>query len=85
MVDVEKHNINADDSTDCDVTTISDDATDLLIPTAIDAGTLMGCADDDAGTFIAFINAGDSTDCADITISNNAADLFIYTAIYDEG
>ena len=74
VVDVDKHNINAGNSTDCVDITISDDAADGLIATSIDAGDSTDCADDHAGGLIAGINAVNLTDCASLLISDDAAD-----------
>ena len=48
MIDVEKHNINSGNSTDCADITIPDDAADGLIATAIDSGYSTDCYDNAA-------------------------------------
>ena len=76
-IGVEKHNINAGNSTDCAYITISDHAEDGFISTDIYAVDLTGFSGDAAdgliGTAIKYVN---STDC-----SGDAADGFIDTAI----
>ena len=73
--------INAGNSTDCADIFISNDATDGLIATTIDARNLMDCAEDAAGGFIDAINTVYSMDCSDIMVSDYAADRLIYIAI----
>ena len=68
VIDDEEQNLNADKSTDCADKSISDDAADELITTAINAGNSTYFAEDAAGGLIAAIDAGNSTDCADISI-----------------
>ena len=82
-IDGEEHNFNAGNSTDCYDKLISDNATDELIVTAINAGDSTDFAEDAAGGSIVAINAGNSTDCADISISNYAANGLIATSIDD--
>ena len=82
MIDVEKHNINTGNLTDCADIMISDNVTGGLIATAIDADDSMDCADNAAGGLTTSIDYGGLTDCADIMISNDAADGFIATDIY---
>ena len=81
-VGVEKHNINAGNSTDFAYITISDHAEDGLISTAINAVDSTNCAGDVAdGLIDTAIKYVDSTDCADITIPDDAVDGLIATDI----
>ena len=81
-IDVEKHNRNAGNSTDCVDITISENAADGLIADAINYGVSMDCSDDYSdGEISTAIDADDSTDCADITISDEATYGLIATAI----
>ena len=71
---VEEHNINARNCTDCADITISDNAADILIATAINSGTQTDFDDDSECALITVINAGNFTDCDDITISDDVED-----------
>ena len=77
VIDGEKHNINAGNLKDCSNITISDDAADGFIATAIDAENLADCAGNAAGVLIDSINYGELAGLSDIFISFNAADKFI--------
>ena len=68
MINVEKHNKNSINLTDCADINISNYMADGLIATAIDAGYSTYFSDNAAGVFIAATNAGYLTDCADINI-----------------
>ena len=81
VIDDEKNNLDVGNSTYFSGTTISADATDGLIATAIDAGNSTDSADNAAGGLTAAINAGDQTGCADLLISDDVADGLITTAI----
>ena len=59
VIDGDKHNINAGNSTDCADITISDDVADGLIATGIDIINYAGCTDNAAGGLIAAIDDGD--------------------------
>ena len=80
VIDSEKNNLNSGNLTDCANMTISDNAADELIATAINSGNSADFLDDSAGGLIAAINAENLTDCADISISDDAADELITTA-----
>ena len=68
----------------CDYITISYNAADGLIFTAVDDGYFMDCCDDYVDVLIdTAINYGDLTDSADITISEYDADGLIATDIDD--
>ena len=80
VIGVEKHNINAGNSTDCAYITILDHAEDGLISTAIYAVDSTDCSGDAAdGLIDTAIKYFDSTDCADINISDDAVDGLIAT------
>ena len=81
VIDGEKRNLNAGNSTYCADKLISDHVVDELITTDINSGYLTDFSDDAAGGLIAAINYGKSTDFSDISISNDAADGLITTAI----
>ena len=66
MIDAEKHNINAGNSTYCVDITISDNVADGFFSTAIHAGDFTYCADDVSDGMIAKFDAVNFTDCADI-------------------
>ena len=61
--------------------TISDDASDGLIATDINAGNSTDCYEGAAGGLIADINTGVLINCADIFISDDAEDGLINTTI----
>ena len=58
MIGVEKHNINAGNSTDYADITVLDNVANILIATDINAGYLKDCDDDVAGELINYIDAG---------------------------
>ena len=81
-IGVEKHNINAGNSTDFAYITISYHAEDGLVSTAINAVNLTDCSGDAAdGLIDTAIKYFDSTDYDDVTISDDAVDGFIATDI----
>ena len=75
-----RKNLISGHSTNCADITISDDAKDELITTAINAGSSTDFSDDSAGVLISAINAGNLSDSSDISISDYAADELIPTA-----
>ena len=77
----EENNLNASNSTYCANKSISENAADELIATAINAVDPTDFSGDAAGGLTAAINAGNSTDCADLSISNDAVDGLIDNAI----
>ena len=77
MIDVEKHNINAINSTYCAYITVSDDVADELIATAIDAENSLDCAEYAVGGLIADIDDGNVEDFSDIAILGDAANELI--------
>ena len=82
VIDVEKHNTNAVNLTDCADITISDNAAYVLITIATAAVNLKDLSANAAyGLIATAIDSGSLTDCADITISYDAADGLIATAI----
>ena len=81
VIDGQKQYLNSDHSTDCAGITISEDAADELIATAIYARDLTYFSDDDADGFIVSVNSENSMYCADITISDYATGELIATAI----
>ena len=82
VIYVEKHNINAGNSTGSANIKISDYSAYGFIANSLNYGDSEDCCDDAADGLIATaIDAGDLTDCADITILYDASYGFIATVI----